>query len=291
MVGGSHALKPRLIVLAGLALLWAAMLRSGTGALDRALLDGLYAGGDRARTIIALVITRLGDPDLLTIVSVLVALLLILRREARRAGMLLAVILPGRLLVDLQKALIARPRPDAHLHLVGTRTDSFPSGHAASAVIVWVTLALLIPREARWRRAALAAAALAAAAAGVSRPMLGVHWPSDVVAGWCFGLFWLLLLSHLLAAAGTPVPPVHSLPARRERMDKTWPDDSALIDHAEPAPGQGGTAGGNLQRDVASRGEEEHETGQAGGESDSVTRVHKSDKPREGDRPNLPNRD
>jgi undecaprenyl-diphosphatase len=62
---------------------------------------------------------------------------------------------------------------------------------------VWITLALLVPREARGRRAALAAASLAAFAAGLSRPMLGVHYPSDVVAGWCFGLFWILLLTWL----------------------------------------------------------------------------------------------
>ena len=73
-------------------------------------------------------------------------------------------------------------------------------------------------------------------------------------------------------------------------MDKSRPDDSALIDTAEPGSGQGGTSGGNLQRDVATRAEEEHEIGQAGGEGDAVTRMHKSDKPRDGDRPNLPNR-
>ena len=99
---------------------------------------------------------------------------------------------------------IARPRPDAHLHLIGTRTDSFPSGHAASSLLVWVSLALLIPRESGWRWPALAAAGLASLAAGLSRPMLGVHWPSDVVAGWCFGLFWVLLLHRL---AGAPLRP------------------------------------------------------------------------------------
>jgi hypothetical protein len=73
-------------------------------------------------------------------------------------------------------------------------------------------------------------------------------------------------------------------------MDKIRPDDSALIDAAEPAPGQSGASGGNLQRDVGTRAEEEHEIGQAGGEGDAVTRLHKSDKPRDGDRRNLPNR-
>jgi hypothetical protein len=73
-------------------------------------------------------------------------------------------------------------------------------------------------------------------------------------------------------------------------MDKTRPDDSAIIDEMEGAPGQSGVSGGNLAREIAARAEEEHEIGEAGGEGDSVTRVHGADKPRQGDRPNLPNR-
>jgi undecaprenyl-diphosphatase len=199
LVGDPRALSRRALLLAGLALGWGAMLWLGTGVADHEVLDALYAGGDSARTTFALIVTRFGDPDTLLLVTGLVALLLIARREIRPAALLLGISLSGRALVDLQKWWIARPRPDAHLHLVGTRTDSFPSGHAASAVMVWMTLALLIPREARWRRPALFAAALASILAGVSRPMLGVHYPSDVVAGWCFGLFWILLLIWLTA--------------------------------------------------------------------------------------------
>jgi undecaprenyl-diphosphatase len=65
--------------------------------------------------------------------------------------------------------------------------------------MVWLTLALLIPPAARWRRPALAAATLAAFLSGLSRPMLGVHYPSDVIAGWSFGLLWVLLLIRLTA--------------------------------------------------------------------------------------------
>jgi hypothetical protein len=73
-------------------------------------------------------------------------------------------------------------------------------------------------------------------------------------------------------------------------MDKIRPDDSALIDEAEAAPSHSGVSGGNLQREIAARAEEEHEVGEAGDEGDSVTRVHGADKPRRGDAPNLPNR-
>jgi undecaprenyl-diphosphatase len=173
------------------------MLWLGTGAIDHAVLDALYAGGDGVRTRMASIVTRFGDPDLLLLVTGLVALLLIAHRDFRAAALLLGISLSGRLVVDLQKALIGRPRPDTHLHLIGTSTDSFPSGHAACSMMVWVTLAFLIRREARGRRAVFAAALLATLGAGFSRPMLGVHYPSDVVAGWCFGLFWILLLMRL----------------------------------------------------------------------------------------------
>jgi len=56
------------------------------------------------------------------------------------------------------------------------------------------------------------------------------------------------------------------------------------------ANSQSGVSGGNLQREIAARAEEEHEVGQAGGDGDSVTRVHGADKPRKGDKPSLPNR-
>jgi hypothetical protein len=69
-------------------------------------------------------------------------------------------------------------------------------------------------------------------------------------------------------------------------MDKTRHDDSALIDAAEDAAAFGGASGGNLAREVGARAETEDELGDAG-----TTRVHGEDKPREGDRPNLPNRD
>lgn len=207
MVSSPRVLTRRAIALAALALLWGAMFWFGTGSLDHAVLDALYAGGSSVRTTFALIVTRFGDPDLLLLVTGLVALLLIASRHIRPAALFLGISLSGRAVVDLQKWWIGRPRPDAHLHLVGTRTDSFPSGHAASSVMVWVTLALLIPQDSRWRRPALCAAALVAALTGVSRPMLGVHYPSDVVAGWCFGLFWILLLTWLTAAPlRTPRP-------------------------------------------------------------------------------------
>ena len=178
-----------------LILVWAAMLAFGGGTpLDRALLLELHAGGQPALVRAAWIVTQFGDEALLLPVTALAALLLIVRRERHAAVVLLAFTLSGRLLVELQKAWVARPRPEAQLHLVGTQTWSFPSGHAANSTIVALALALLLVRDPRHRLAALAAAALLAVLVGLSRVMLGVHWPSDVLAGWAFGLAWILLL-------------------------------------------------------------------------------------------------
>lgn len=180
------------------------MLMLGAGAVDHELLRALYAGGHPFLARAAWIVTQFGGSAVVLPVSAVGALILIVRRDLRAAALLLGLTLSGRILVDLEKAWTARLRPGDFLHLTATSSDSFPSGHTANATLVWLSLALLIPRDAGMRRILIWAAALLAVAVGVTRPMLGVHWPSDVVAGWAFGLFWILLLFRL---AGRPLRP------------------------------------------------------------------------------------
>ena len=77
------------------------------------------------------------------------------------------------------------------------KTSSFPSGHATSSMIFYLTLALALTSEMRWRGLAVAGAILLSFLIGISRVMLGVHWPSDVVGGWAFGMLWVLLTLRL----------------------------------------------------------------------------------------------
>ena len=94
----------------------------------------------------------------------------------------------------MQKYWIARARPDLEPHLVVVKTSSFPSGHATSSMIFYLTLALVLDRRhALASRRGVAAAILLSLLIGISRVMLGVHWPSDVIGGWAFGLLWVLL--------------------------------------------------------------------------------------------------
>jgi undecaprenyl-diphosphatase len=101
--------------------------------------------------------------------------------------------LTGRFFGEAQKYWIARVRPDLEPHLVVVKSSSFPSGHAASSMIFYLSLALAFTAHSRGRFAAAGAAILLSLMVGTSRVMLGVHWPSDVIGGWAFGMLWVLL--------------------------------------------------------------------------------------------------
>ena len=115
----------------------------------------------------------------------------------RLAGALLSIILVGRALGEAQKYWIARVRPDMEPHLVVVKTSSFPSGHATSSMIFYLTLALALTVGTRWHRVAAGGAIFLSLLIGTSRVMLGVHWPSDVIGGWTFGMLWVLLTLRL----------------------------------------------------------------------------------------------
>jgi undecaprenyl-diphosphatase len=183
----------RSIAIIVLACIWLAMLLFGRGALDRSIYEALYSGGRPALATIARIFTALGEPTVLVGAGFIIAGWLWWRGRGRLALMLLLVILVGRGLAEVQKYSIARPRPELEPHLVAVKTWSFPSGHATSSMIFYLTLALALAAGSRWQRPAAAAAVLLSLLIGLSRIMLGVHWPSDVVGGWSFGLLWVLL--------------------------------------------------------------------------------------------------
>jgi undecaprenyl-diphosphatase len=176
-----------------LAALWLATLLGGSGPLDRAIYEALYAGHRPVLLGIARVVTALGEPTVLVGASALCALWQWYAGRGRLGLVLLVITLTGRGLAEAQKYWIARVRPDLEPHLVVVKTSSFPSGHATSSMIFYLTLALVVTAHSRWRPAAAAGAILLSLLIGTSRVMLGVHWPSDVIGGWAFGLLWVLL--------------------------------------------------------------------------------------------------
>jgi undecaprenyl-diphosphatase len=176
-----------------LACIWLGMLLLGGGQLDRGIAAALYAGSSPALVVMARIFTALGEPTVLVAGGFIVAAALWWIGRGRFALGLLLVILIGRALIEGQKYWIARARPDVEPHLVVVQTSSFPSGHSASSMIFYLALALALTRRTRWRHAAIGVALLIAFLTGLSRVMLGVHWPSDVIGGWSFGMLWVLL--------------------------------------------------------------------------------------------------
>ena len=185
------------MLVAGLALVWLVALLFGgvTASGDVALLLLLHADAAPIRLLLT-ALTQLGGFAFLALVTCAAAAYLVVRKRRTDLALLLAITLGGRLLIELQKFLLARPRPIVTEQLVVVWSKSFPSAHAGNSMIVYVTLALLLMRG----RAGLAAALALSLAIGLSRVALGVHWPSDVIAGWAFGALWVALVYS--AAAG-----------------------------------------------------------------------------------------
>lgn len=180
-----------------LAAIWLAMLLSGGGALDRALYETLYAGHSPALTSAARVLTFFGEPKILIGAGFVCGLWLWWAGRRHLALTVTFIVLIGRVLSVAQKYWIARVRPDIEPHLVVVKTSSFPSGHATSSMIFYLSLALALTAKTRWHRAAAAGAIILSVLIGLSRVMLGVHWPSDVIGGWAFGMLWVLLTLRL----------------------------------------------------------------------------------------------
>ncbi len=173
------------LVVAGQPLAW-----------DRAILLGLRAWHgpdwlpDAARDV-----TALGSGTVLTPVVLAVVGLLLVQRHQLTALALAGAALSGSWAVALLKTHVGRARPTIVEHWAVVHNNSFPSGHAASSAVIYLTLAALASQVTPGRavRAYLIGVAiLLTGAIGVSRVYLGVHWPSDVLAGWSFGTLWAI---------------------------------------------------------------------------------------------------
>lgn len=141
-------------------------------------------------------LTALGSPAILVMFVLIVAGVLLVRRQYYALGLVMAATVGGRLLNVLLKGWFQRARPALELHLTEVNSLSFPSGHAMDSAVVYFTLAALLARFVRPRGLKLyfvGVAALLSFCAGVSRVYLGVHYPSDVLAGWIAGLGWATL--------------------------------------------------------------------------------------------------
>jgi undecaprenyl-diphosphatase len=172
----------------------ASHVRAGrTQAFDDAVLTWIGRNSPPVVEQVMLEITFLGTGSVVTVTVGIAALFLWLTRHKYSAALLIVATMGGLVLNSILKAGFDRPRPQLFTWGTHALTSSFPSGHAMSAAIVYGTVAYLAARLQR-RRAARAATLLVAAVLIVliclSRLFLGVHYPSDVIAGVLVGLAW-----------------------------------------------------------------------------------------------------
>ena len=187
----------------------------GERRLDRILLFGLEPPSDGADGIgrfdgVAWSFTALGSPEIVALFSVALLGFLLLFSRLRQATFVLVSVGGGTVLGYLAKSAFGYVRPH---HAGGSDlmiNTSYPSGHALLAALLFLSGAILVCTELKASRLRLYVYALAVSAAaltGMSRVYLGLHWPSDVIAGWAFAIGWIAI-AHLL---------VHDLPVRRRR--------------------------------------------------------------------------
>ena len=138
-------------------------------------------------------ITALGSFAVLLLLVLAISGFLWLQRQHRLMWLLLVSTAGGFLLNWALKVVFARPRPSVVPHLREVFTPSFPSGHATLSAIVYLTIGVLLFEVVKGRKQRLYCLVVAMAATGLvgfSRVYLGVHYPSDVLAGWATGIAW-----------------------------------------------------------------------------------------------------
>ena len=183
------------------------MLEGDFGAFDRNFLLALRHLDDLATPIgphfiqTAMIdITAMGSETILTLVTLMALGFLLLRKRYRQTLLVAAAVGGGAILSGILKSLFSRARPDVVPRLAEVSSGSFPSGHAMNSAIIYLTIAVLIARsyeDPRTRSFIVGLAALATLTIGFSRLYLGVHWPTDVAAGWLVGLAWALLMGMI----------------------------------------------------------------------------------------------
>ncbi len=153
-------------------------------------------------------VTSLGSTALLAILTVLVVLPLVFRGKRRTGWYLAVAVASGALVSTVLKLVFDRPRPDIQTS-VEVFNASFPSGHATVSAVVYLTIGALLAGTTRHRgeRVFYVSAAIALTVlVGLSRLYLGVHYPTDVLAGWLIGTAWAIIC-WVGARALLPGPP------------------------------------------------------------------------------------
>jgi undecaprenyl-diphosphatase len=205
---GSHELGMVLLLFAigagvwGFGVLASEVDEGETSAFDRTILlsmrhsSDLSPKGSLAFQEAARDVTGLGGVTILGLVTMVTAGFLILDGKKHMAGFAAASVTSGMLLAELLKDIFQRPRPEIVPHMAYVSNSSFPSGHSMMSAVTYLTLGALLARSQERKRLKaylLLVAVFLSVIVGASRVYLGVHWPTDVLAGWMAGSIWAAL--------------------------------------------------------------------------------------------------
>ena len=178
-------------------------------ALDRRITQALRSSVDPHRAIgpawvqeAARDITSLGSIIVIVMTTAVIAGYFLLTRKPSVAWLMLLAVAGGIGLNNLLKLVFARRRPHEITSTVRVFTSSFPSGHATLSAIAYLTIGALLSRASSSAAVGLyflTIAVFLSALIGFSRIYLGVHYPTDVLAGWCIGATWATLCWVLMA--------------------------------------------------------------------------------------------
>jgi undecaprenyl-diphosphatase len=219
---GLLLLRVLIVVLAAWVFLGVAnaVSEGSTRRYDEAIMRGLRTSADPGVPIgprwgltVMRDLTSLGSVAVLTTFSLAVLGYLVVRRQHHAAVLVLVATGGGGLLSSVLKGVFERDRPDVVPHLVSVSSLSFPSGHALASAVVYLTLGALLSRLVQARHLKVYCVAVAvylSFVVGLSRVYLGVHYPSDVLAGWTAGLCWALMcwtVASSLQKSGTVEQP------------------------------------------------------------------------------------
>lgn len=203
-----HALVAGLLCWAGFALVAALVLSGRSDAFDTAGLrfwrQGAAGGVEPAWLVEAVRdYTALGGPLLRNLLGMGALAALLLAGARVQAGLLFLTVSGGWIVEVALKAMVGRARPTIVAHLMATTGSSFPSGHSFNAAVVYIAMACAgatFSGRRAVRRTMIGASLLLTLLVGLSRVWLGVHYPTDALAGWLGGAGWAFLASAVLRA-------------------------------------------------------------------------------------------
>jgi undecaprenyl-diphosphatase len=194
---------------AGLFFAWLAaeVMRGNTIGFDLAVRAAIHSWASPPLTYFMEGVTLLGESWFLIPLGLLLSAFLVRRGRARAAVALACSAAGGEIINSILKAIFHRPRPEAFFGFPQPFYYSFPSGHAMVSVSFYSALTAILAAGGAHKAAYWALGTATPLLIGFSRVYLGVHYPTDVLAGYAAGIVWLVILFHLDKRVPKRIPP------------------------------------------------------------------------------------